>query len=471
MTTTNILLAVVNLFILAILARLIEPVYFGVYATFIVLTTIISTFTDSFLCKNLLIEKLSVSVFQASIAITLFHSFLIALLLYNISDYIQSFFNNVNDFDKFLRVGVWVIPITSISNILTSYYEKKLRFKWLSIRKFGVNIIASGLVTITLAYVFNLNQWALLVGLYIRDLLNIIFMLFALNKAKVNFNSEHIKIAYLDIYTIISTNLLNKFALHGDQFIISKFLGGELVGLYNKAYLTTTAPIKMLNTALQKVGISTLANFKDDNEIILDIYNKLIYFVGIISIPISIIVFYLSDEIILLLFGDKWLGSAGVLQILTLGLFFRLAYKIPGTILQVRRKFNSLLKIQFFYSVMIIGFSFIFVKQGIVGVSIGVLISIILNFLVMSTVMLRVLEYRPIVFMKAMKYPIINTLIGIFAVQVFDIMFNHVSEFNAFVKFTFIPFYAIVFILFYLINKKIFFGDNFAWWMKKLFNG
>ncbi len=102
-----------------------------------------------------------------------------------------------------------------------------------------------------------------------------------------------------------------------DYFMISKLLGTEELGLYAAAYKVFDNIVMLgvaFNTALFPT-ISTL--FRESKEKLRGVYEGLQKNFTILSLPLTILIFFFAKEIILLLYGDQYYESINIMMILS----------------------------------------------------------------------------------------------------------------------------------------------------------
>ncbi|NEQ51949.1 MAG: oligosaccharide flippase family protein [Leptolyngbya sp. SIO3F4] len=205
--------------------------------------------------------------------------------------------------------------------------------------------------------------------------------------------------------------LVNKIALKGDYFIVSKFLGPSSLGLYSKAYQLMAMPTTLVSKALNKIGFATLAEYQDDREIQRLMFLRLTFLVSMILFPISVVLFFLAEEIIYILLGPAWMEATVAFQILSIGSFFRLAYKISDVILQVKRKFNVVLFIHTAYAAMVLVGAFLLREYNIEGVAVGVLLALVTEYILSTALSARYvgLSFNEIIL--AIYRPVLITLV------------------------------------------------------------
>ena len=115
---------------------------------------------------------------------------------------------------------------------------------------------------------------------------------------------------------LIGSGLLRRLADHGDKFILGKFLGLSMLGMYNiamqMAELFTTQLIMVSNNILSSV----LPKYVDDKDQFYRHYINSLKTFSFVLLPFMTIMLLAAKPIILLLYGEKWLGAVLPMQIL-----------------------------------------------------------------------------------------------------------------------------------------------------------
>jgi O-antigen/teichoic acid export membrane protein len=422
---TNVVLTFLKVIIISILARLIDPKFFGLNAILLIIINFSTVFTIPFLNKNILLSKKN-DLINESILISLIHSLIIFLILIVTAPFVQRFYNEIDGLTLYIQIGVVLVPLMSLNNVLTTVFVKKMDYKWISIRKISTNIIAIGITPVVLSYYFDLNHWALLIGLILKELLDISLMIL---KTKVLHNFtlpqlSKVKLVYQNIFSITFTEVINKIALNGDYFVISKFIGANALGLYSKSYELLTLPVRFISEALNNVGLSSLALESKNNNLQVEVLKKIYFLLSISTFPMGIFLFYSSDLIIEVFLGDKWKDAADVFKIFSIALFFRIAYKVPGMILQLRREFKTILYSEIIYATLIVLLSFFFKGYGIEAIAIGVIISILIQFNVLTILICRKLYIKPKIIYSAFLKPFSISLSAIIFIEISHYFFG-----------------------------------------------
>ena len=76
------------------------------------------------------------------------------------------------------------------------------------------------------------------------------------------------------------------------------------------------------------------SNFQDDPLKLALSYEKVIRILAFIGFPLSVLLWFCAKEITLILFGDQWLPSVPVFQILSLSVGIQIILSTSGSIYQ-----------------------------------------------------------------------------------------------------------------------------------------
>ncbi|MCB0698026.1 MAG: oligosaccharide flippase family protein, partial [Chitinophagaceae bacterium] len=128
--------------------------------------------------------------------------------------------------------------------------------------------------------------------------------------------SERWKEIYGFTKHLIGSGLLRRMSDHGDKFILSKFLGLGMLGIYNiamqMAELFTTQLIAVSNNVLSSV----LPKYVEDKEQFYSHYINFLKTFVFVLLPFMVIMLLAAKPIILLLYGEKWIAAVLPMQIL-----------------------------------------------------------------------------------------------------------------------------------------------------------
>ena len=114
------------------------------------------------------------------------------------------------------------------------------------------------------------------------------------------------------------------FSRNLDNLIIGKFLGAAPLGFYDKAYRLMIMPVQNLSNVISPVLHPVLSDYTHDKKHIAKVNFKLIKILALIGIPLSIFLFFVANEVVLLLFGSGWEQSVEPFKYLALSVGFQM---------------------------------------------------------------------------------------------------------------------------------------------------
>ncbi len=97
-----------------------------------------------------------------------------------------------------------------------------------------------------------------------------------------------------------------------DRVIVGRYMGVASVGLYNAAFNLANAAISSMNT-LSATFLSASARVSDDPGRLRRVYVEVFAGVWVIAAPLFVLAAMLSDTIIAVIYGSKWVGAGDVL--------------------------------------------------------------------------------------------------------------------------------------------------------------
>lgn len=197
---------------------------------------------------------------------------------------------------------------------------------------------------------------------------------------------------------LIGSALLRRLADHGDKFILGKFLGLGMLGIYNiamnMAELFTTQLIMVSNNVLSSV----LPKYVDDKK---RFYHHYIYSLKTFSfllLPFMVAMILAAKPIVLLVYGEKWLDAVLPMQILIVYSALRSVTSSFSVVMNSFHKNRESFRVNLFFTpVHLVGSVIGAYFFGIVGVA-------------LSLVFVRVVFYnwRIMLTMEAVQQPVLQ---------------------------------------------------------------
>src|SRR5699024_11938811 len=120
--------------------------------------------------------------------------------------------------------------------------------------------------------------------------------------------------------------------------LIGNFIGSGALGFYDRAYKLMLYPVQNLTHVITPVLHPVLSDYQNRTEVIYQAYEKLIKILSFLGVPISVFLFFAADEIIIILYGNQWVGSIPTFKILSISIMIQIVISSSGSIFQSTRR-------------------------------------------------------------------------------------------------------------------------------------
>lgn len=434
---------------IAVLARLLEPKLFGIFALLKLIYVVPTTILSSHISKNIILLREKKGILINGIYSILFSSVIISLIIIVFADKLVIFLNE-SDLKPLIRNTFYLPLILNLNTVIDSIFSKKLDFKKIAIRNF-LSLLISVVLTIILS-INGFGIWSLIYGFIVGELMKLFLLIINLKFDSYKFNLNIIKLLHKNYFSINGTQLLFQTVQNIDKTIISKYLSASILGFYVKGVQIAKMPINLLANPLQKVGFSTLALKSDDNQFLIKSMSNAINILFKILFPVALLVFIFSDLIIKILLGDGWIQSVPILKIMSFYMFFSFLLKVFTTILASKEDFGRIFLIHIINTLIIIFGSINLVKNGVEGISYTILLACILSCFVGLVMCINVLQTSIITISKPLLKVVFLSLLLLLFVFISD---NFLSKTNLYLKVFFQFTIVISFLIRNIYTQKI----------------
>lgn len=304
-----------------ILARLLTPHDYGTVGMLTIFLTFSNVFIDSGFSRALIqkqdrTEKDYSTVLIFNIAISIF----IYIILFFASPAIAQFYKTP-ELLQLQRVFFLVIILNSLTVVQNAQLQINVDFKHIAIIN-SFSVIISGIIAIIAAY-NGLGPFALVIQTLSKALISaIMFWIIGKWVPKTGFSKKSFKNLFgfgskLLVSGLLSTTITNVYNL-----VIGKVYNPTSLGYYTRAQqfpeITSGTIASVLNTTTFPL-MSSLQNNKDE---LANTLKKLIKMTSMIVFPAMIGLACLSEPIILVLLGEKWLPASKLLFWISLSYIF-----------------------------------------------------------------------------------------------------------------------------------------------------
>lgn len=378
-----------NLFFTTILARLLSPNDYGIVAVTTVFTTFFSLFADMGIGAGIvqnkeLTEKDVNCIFSFSIKLGIILCIIFSLFSYPLSLFYED--------SVYILVGILLsvsLLFNTFNMVPNALLLKQKEFLRVGIRTVVVCIL-TGIIGILLA-LCGLKYYALIIQAILNSFFTFVWN-FVSTKPRITFRINKESMDKTKKYSsfIFAFNIINYFSRNSDNLLISKFMGAANLGYYDKAYKLMCYPTQNLTHVITPVIHPILSEHQNEKEYIYKKYMKIIKILSLLGIFIMTFCFFASDEIIRIMFGDRWEDSIPCFKFLSVSIWAQMITSSSGSVFQSLGDSKCLFISGTINSVFTIGAIILGILEGnIVAVSRNVGIIYILHFISTYIILIR----------------------------------------------------------------------------------
>jgi O-antigen/teichoic acid export membrane protein len=304
----------VQFIISIVLARLLAPDDFGVIALVTVFISIANIFIAGGLNVSLIQKKDSDELdFSSAFWLSICIAFFVYAVLFFIARLIADFYEKdvLASIVRILGITLFIGVFNSMQGVIVA---KKLLFKKMFYRSLAVSV-PTGILGISLAYK-GFGVWALVWQQIFGSVLTYIFMHFVVKwKPTLSFSRKRAKKLFSFGGKLLIAQIINSFQENIHNIIIGKVFSPATLAFYSRGSSFPNMIINNVNTALHSVLFPVLSSIQEDKERVKNMVKKSIVSSTYIITPLMAILAVISESLVKILLGEKWLPAVPFMQI------------------------------------------------------------------------------------------------------------------------------------------------------------
>ena len=380
---------VVQVGVIAVLARLIAPVEFGqvgLATAYVGFWALFAAFGvgSSLVQRPHIDERLLRAAFTLSLSLGLLASVLVFVTAPLAARLLGS--ASLTDFIRALSA---TFLLSSPGIVAEGLLQRE--FEWQRLTRLTVisNLVQS-LSSVTLAFL-GLGAWALVSSNLLFTVLRTTLLLQAHAFPK-RFLVSGAELGELTRFgrSFTAARLLNYGAQQGDNVVVGRVLGLEPLGFYSRAFKLMMQPVTNFGLVITRVLFSIMARLQQQAERLRTAYLTGLAVISLVSGPLTALMVVLGPEIIKVLLGPRWTAAIVPFRILSLGLLLRLpnlmTYTIDGFTGSIAKRG---LREGLFAAGVITG-AVAGIPFGLPGVATGVLLGVVVNYIAGASISLQI---------------------------------------------------------------------------------
>ncbi|NTS66806.1 lipopolysaccharide biosynthesis protein [Sphingomonas sp. HHU CXW] len=377
-----------------VLARLLSPTDFGIYALTAVFISLSNVLVDGGFCAALVqrpevTRRVETAVFWYNTIVALCLAAAICLAAPLIA---RTFGHPV--LRPLLYVSATIIPINAMSAVPASLLQRNLRFDIAA--KSGLTAsICSGLLAMVMA-VNGLGIWTFALQAMAHAMINVVLLwVFSGWRPLRGFHLAAARPLVPFGFFLAVSNLLEVAYTQGFALIIGKLYGARDLGFFNRGQNLQSLPGNVLTLVVTRISLPVLSTKTDDTALRRTM--KLAHGVAmIINLPLMGALGTLADLIIDVLYGPKWLPAAPILRLLAVGGVLLPLQAVNLQLILARGRSGLYLKAE--VGKKLIGIAAVTLASiygGIIGLALSQIAFSFVSFVINATIASRFSSYPP----------------------------------------------------------------------------
>jgi O-antigen/teichoic acid export membrane protein len=314
-----------------ILARLLVPEDYGVYAVILIVLGFFNQITNLPFGTTLIQRRGDVEAYLDPYwTLDILRSIVNAALIAVLGHWIAVWFH-VERFTPLIQLCGILLVLPTFSNIRNLTLFRDMDFRTLAVRDILTQIVY---VVTAVGYAFWVERsaWALVVGnaaMYVFG--NFLSYRLVPGRARASFAFGRLRDLVGHAKWVYGQNLVDYAANFTDKILLGLTLAPGELGLYAKAKDLSTSPAGFIASVARKVGLSAFALVQDSQARIRQGMLRGIDVLFLTAVPAAIVFLLEGGTVIRILLGDNWLSIVIPFKIMAVGGIFLAVISIINT--------------------------------------------------------------------------------------------------------------------------------------------
>ena len=355
-----------------VLARLLSPYDFGVVGLISIFIALSNVFIDSGFANGL-IRKMDRS--EKDLSTTFYFNVIISVLLYIllwVSAPIIAMYFEEPVLVHLIRICGLSILFHSLCIVQRAVLTIRLDMKSQTIVSVFSQIPA-GIIAIFFAF-NGFGVYSLAIQTVISAILQAIFFWFLVGwRPRERFDSSSFKYLWNFGSKLLGATLIGTLFDQIYSVLIGKYIGKTELGYFTKSKQLTDNVTGISSGVINKVALPVLSKYQNSPDKLCEMYRKVMRILIFFMAPLTSVLCFASDDIIIFLWTEKWLSSALLFQLLILCSVFIPIGQLSLILMQVVGRTGLILKLEFpkkaiYCCLILIGF-----LHGVIGLCIALI--------------------------------------------------------------------------------------------------
>jgi lipopolysaccharide exporter len=424
----SVLRAVLQIVTQIILARLLGPVEYGIFAIASIVLSFSKFFSDVGISYGL-IQKKTISDNDIKFVFTwqIILGAVVGLAVFFLAVPLSHFFKEPRVVSV-IQVASVICFINAISSPSMNLLKRELDFKSIQAAAIISYIVGYILIGIPLAMAGQ-QVWALIAAFISSEVLVLVLM-YRQARHPIGIVLWQRGDSHLLVYgsRVFLTNAINWLLSNVDRVIIGRAFPVAGIGLYSLSYNLVSSPAITIISVIQSALFSTSARVQDDFDRLRKAFLTMMGAVSLLLFPVFVGIAVAADTILQSLYGHAWLGAADLLRPIALAMPIYILFGMATPLLWVAGQTQKEFIIQIPIAIgFVIAASFaIFISlEAVTWTVFGMYL---VRAVVILTVTCRALDISLRRLSRAMTGGVITTIITAGAIWIVDLAMRQITD-------------------------------------------
>lgn len=313
-----------------------------------------------------------------------------------------------------IRVLLFITPLSALGAVHEALLNRELRFKQIALRNLGATAVGGGLAVILALR--GAGVWSLVAQQVTVSLVGTL-LLWAASKWRPGRAVSWTALRDLGKFSIhlFAQRGIGLLKNSGDQFVIGYALGVQSLGLYSTAFRTTNSVTSLFIAPFSRITLPLFSKLQDSTRELAEAYDYALRLAFMVSLPITVGMTILSHELTTVILGEKWLGTADLIAVLSWLVLARSVAAANTAILLARGLSWRRLQVSVAYVIINFTLLVLFVSRGIMFVSIIYSVCALCTLPINAWMVKAEIGYAWTAYLSALWHPLI-AVAGLFGV-------------------------------------------------------
>lgn len=188
---------------------------------------------------------------------------------------------------------------------------------------------------------------------------------------------------------VFAKRLLDYFAKNLDNLVVGRVLGVVSLGFYDKAFMTVEKALVRINTGGPMVSFRIFSIISEEPDRFRRAYRRVILAASLVSYPALASLASLGPDLIVVLYGERWLPAAVPFQILCAAGALKVLNEYAGSAAQAWGGIWGQVWRQALYATLVVLLVAAFSPWGLAGAAAGVLVATAGMTVLMNSLLMR----------------------------------------------------------------------------------